>query len=58
MSSRVLDEHEKTVLTYGIRHSLAPQRLPKAKAPSTRTRVNLKPGKYFHGYACRPHVTG
>ena len=20
------------------------------KAPSTRTRVNLKPGKYFHGY--------
>ena len=29
-----------------------------AKAPSTRTRVNLKPGKYFHGYAYRPHVTG
>ena len=28
------------------------------KAPSTRTRVNLKPGKYFHGYAYRPHVTG
>ena len=29
-----------------------------AQAPSTRTRVNLKPGKYFHGYAYRPHVTG
>ena len=29
-----------------------------SKAPSTRTRVNLKPGKYFHGYAYRPHVTG
>ena len=28
------------------------------EAPSTRTRVNLKPGKYFHGYAYRPHVTG
>ena len=23
---------------------------PLSKAPSTRTRVNLKPGKYFHGY--------
>ena len=27
-------------------------------APSTRTGVNLKPRKYFRGYAFRPHVTG
>ena len=26
-------------------------------APSTRTRVNLKTRKYFHGYGFRPHVT-
>ena len=24
--------------------------LSESEAPSTRTRVNLKPGKYFHGY--------
>ena len=28
------------------------------KAPSTRARVDLKPRKYFRGYAFRPHVTG
>ena len=27
------------------------------EAPSTRTRVNLKTRKYFHGYGFRPHVT-
>ena len=31
ISSRVLDEHEKTVLSYGMKHSLAPKHLPTAK---------------------------
>ena len=31
ISSRVLDEHEKTVLSYGIKQSLAPERLPTGK---------------------------
>ena len=28
------------------------------KAPSTCSRVNLKPRKHFHGYAFCPHITG
>ncbi|CAB4032852.1 Hypothetical predicted protein, partial [Paramuricea clavata] len=35
ISSRVLDEHEKTVLSYGMKQSLAPKRLPTAKIPAS-----------------------